>query len=268
MSNSSKLCELTGLEPDDLAKVLAENPRAYMAVKGAVAEKHLEIYLEHAIATGSIRNFRKASGDFDKDFYLTTCTDREVIVECKNVQVIPVTTKQAMKDYVRFCISKGWILQNTLLIHLRSEYLTDKEASFEDSLALLSYKNLKSLLQILPQEIRESGLPRFQFSAEKMVIEDIGDTVPFLGQFDSPLSINFQRTRNSTNRTGNTRVQRYYEVGEINIVAACLFSRSLKWEFVFGNESSLQIHPEYPDRYSNRLVIQPESWTSDISNVL
>ncbi|NOQ21153.1 MAG: hypothetical protein GQ565_00700 [Candidatus Aegiribacteria sp.] len=268
MSNTNTLYELTGLEPDDLAEVLAENPRAYMAVKGAVAEKHLEKYLERAKATGSIRNFRKASGDFDKDFYLTSNTGSEVIVECKNVQVIPVTRKQVMKEFVIFCISKGWIQQNALLEHIISDYLPDQDASFECSLELLSCKNLESLLRFLPQEIRKSGLPRFQFSAEKMIIEDIGNTLPFLDQFDPPLKIDFQRTRNSTDGTGDTRVRRFYRVGEINVVAACLFSRSLKWEFVFGHESSLQIHPEFSDRYSNKLVIQPESWTADLSNVL
>ena len=34
--------KLTGLSDQDLADVFAKNPRAYMAVKGAVAEKHLE----------------------------------------------------------------------------------------------------------------------------------------------------------------------------------------------------------------------------------
>lgn len=40
--NNITLEKLTGLSDQDLAGVFTKNPRAYMAVKGAVAEKHLE----------------------------------------------------------------------------------------------------------------------------------------------------------------------------------------------------------------------------------
>ncbi len=70
MSKKTSLFSLTGLAQDQLAEVLVENPRAYMAVKGAVAEKHLEILLTDLQNNGAVTSFRKGRGDFEKDFYV------------------------------------------------------------------------------------------------------------------------------------------------------------------------------------------------------
>lgn len=51
---SPRLDALTGLTDDELADVLIDNPRAYMAVKGAVAEKHLEKILSKHVEHGQI----------------------------------------------------------------------------------------------------------------------------------------------------------------------------------------------------------------------
>ncbi len=69
----TELYKLTGFQGEsEIAEVLFENPRAYMALRGAIAEKHLEKLLEQWKANGDIREFRAAAGDFDKDFYIET----------------------------------------------------------------------------------------------------------------------------------------------------------------------------------------------------
>lgn len=268
LSNSNKLFKLTGLGADDLADALAENPRAYMAVKGAVAEKHLEKYLETKKNIGAIQSYRKARSDFEKDFYVQTNAGREIIVECKNIQVIPVSSKKEIKEFVVFCVRSNFIDQDTVINALLEKGSMNQQYSIEQGLDSLSGKELKQLLQILPQEIRESGLPRYQFSAEKSPLKNLEESFAYLSQFNPPLTIDFQRTRNSTDDSGDTKSQRFYKKGEINIVAACLFSRSLTWEFIFGDESSLTIHPKYPNRFSNALTIHPEKWTVDITNLI
>ena len=91
MSEQPTLYELSGLSPEDLAQVLSSNPRAYMAVKGAVAEKHLDIFLQSMVEQNLIAQYRLGEGDFEKDFYITLRDGTEKIIECKNVQVISIS---------------------------------------------------------------------------------------------------------------------------------------------------------------------------------
>lgn len=56
----TKLEKLSGLTPNELAEVLENNPRAYMAVKGAVAEEHLKKYFIELGNNGHIAQFRTA----------------------------------------------------------------------------------------------------------------------------------------------------------------------------------------------------------------
>ena len=90
MSEQPTLYELSGLSSDDLAQVLSSNPRAYMAVKGAVAEKHLDIYLQRMVEHEQIKAYRSGEGDFEKDFYIHLNDGTERIIECKNVQVLNI----------------------------------------------------------------------------------------------------------------------------------------------------------------------------------
>ena len=56
----NKLFKLCGLSPDELADALENNPRAYMAVKGAVAEVHLNKYFVELGNSGKIAGLKTA----------------------------------------------------------------------------------------------------------------------------------------------------------------------------------------------------------------
>jgi hypothetical protein len=88
----------------------------------------------------------------------------------------------------------------------------------------------------------------------------------YLNRFNqTPLSIDFQRTRNARDGTkGDGKMNRFYKKGEVDVVAACLFSRTLKWEFIFCSAKHLPVHPKYSDRYSNRLIINPKHWKANL----
>lgn len=266
MSELSQLYKLTGLEPDELADALSENPRAYMAVKGAVAEKHLEKYLNKQVGLGKIQSVRKGDGDFEKDFYITANDNSEKIVECKNVEVIEISRANVIREFIAFCVEAGHLTSSYIYNLLCKNGIQTRGSSFEQALALLNGVTLKKVLQLLPKEIRQSGLPRYEFSASKLrSLQNVEDSGTYLNQFAPGLTIDFQRTRNSTDEAGDTKAQRFYRVGEIHIVAACLFSRSLEWQFVFGSREVLTLHRHYSDRYSNSLTIDPEKWHTDIS---
>lgn len=86
------LYQATGLTPQELSEVFQQNPRAYMAVRGAVAEKHLKKVLTGLLENDQINGFRNASGDMDKDFYIQVGTTL-ITLECKNVEVIKTSNK-------------------------------------------------------------------------------------------------------------------------------------------------------------------------------
>lgn len=253
MTEINKLERLCGLTPNVLAEVLENNPRAYMAVKGAVAEKHLENYFRQLVENGEILEYRVAEGDFDKDFYVTLLTGVELIVECKNVQVLNLGNKNLILDYLLFAQSRGQ------LANIRLKEVHQYSSS-----------ELRALFGSLPQNYRESGIPRYEFSESLVDQASISGEInseEFLSQFNPfPISIDFQRTRNSRDR--DARAGRFYRTDEIHIVGACLFSRTMNWEFLFGNFNSFPIHPRHPDRFSNRLILEPGSWQFNFLEVI
>lgn len=186
--------------------------------------------------------------------------DREFSVECKNVEVLKVNSKKSdFYDYFKY-------LQQTVGV------LTD--LSFEDTNEL-SRKDLDKLFKTLPQNLRESGIPRYEYSASKLTQTTIHGSLTemdYIKQFSPhPLTIDFQRTRNSGNKgnsKNNPRTNRFYGIGEIDIVAACLFSRTMHWEFVFGSEESLIVHPSFDTHYSNRLILHPGLWHSNFFDAI
>lgn len=252
---------LTGLSSVELADTLATNPRAYMALKGAVAERHLWLYLGKLVKFGKLVRVRSGAGDFEKDFYIQTPSSKhEFVVECKNAEVIKTTSAASLRSYLEFLVSSKAISELELV-----QCLSRKIESLKD----IPNASLKTLLNCIPQKFRESGLARYQFSATsaKVLDKHLGkDTKSYLHSFDSsPLSIDFQRTRNARDDTkGDGKMNRYYKHGELDIVAACLFSRTLKWEFIFCQAKYLPKHPKFDGRYSNRLIIHPEHWTANI----
>jgi hypothetical protein len=252
----SKLFLLTGLKPLELAEVLDQNPRAYMALKGAVAEKHLEQYLRTMVESGHISSFRSGSGDFEKDFYIKVNGEgREYALECKNVEVIKNSTKKAIRSYLRF---------------LRDFDVVDDKIPTDGELDNMSRAELDVIHNQLPSHIRESGLERYKFSEHVCGLSDVAlvelKAKEYLSCFSEyPISIDFQRTRNSQDtEDGDSKKQRKYRSDEIDLVGACLFSRTLKWEFVFTHALNLPRHDKYPDRYTNNLKINPSLWQKDL----
>lgn len=86
--------------------------------------------------------------------------------------------------------------------------------------------------------------------------------------FQGEYQIDFQRTRNSTDDDGDTRRQRLYHVDEIDVVGVCLFSRTMKWQFIFGHSRHYTVHKNYSDRYANKFVIEKGKWSTDLLSCL
>ena len=281
--NNYNLDQLTGLTDSELAEVFSKNPRTYMAVKGAVAEKHLEKQLQSFSDSGLIQSFRGSISDFDKDFYVQAHSGREIVLECKNVEVLKANGKELSIKYLSFLVYSGYIT----LSEINGICKTDetcaqkiKNSMFQDFSSIQEMQNFlkdqyavisTQIIKCLPQELRESGMPRYEFSKSFLPSDSIQqiDSSEFLSQFDElPLSIDFQRTRNSTDSDGDTRRGRLYQVGEIDIVGACLFSRTLNWEFIYGIARDFTTHDSYPDRYRNNLTIDSIRWTTDFKTAL
>ena len=276
-SNNITLDKLTGLSDQELADVFAKNPRAYMAVKGAVAEKHLEKVLIGYRDQGLINSFKSDSGDFDKDFYVTLNDGREVSLECKNVQVLNTGAKKLLPGYIKFLVENNYLTQDWLLATVRNlaqgggildaNQKLDTLQEILNEIVAQKAKTSNELFKAFPQELRESGVPRYEFSSSLVSEPDITriGVNQFLEQFsDYPLTIDFQRTRNSTDNDGNTRRQRLYRTDEIDIVGACLFSRTMHWQFVFGHSRHFEIHKNYEDRFANKFLIEPLKWSYNL----
>lgn len=275
-SNNISLEKLTGLSGQDLADVFTRNPRAYMAVKGAVAEKHLENLLIRYQHDGKIRSFAGAKGDFDKDFYVTLNDGQIISLECKNVQVLNTSAKKILPTYIKFLIKNNFLQESWIIRAFKSMIQKngslDEKNDFNSLIGILEVLQSKSsktgteLLKLFPQELRKSGVPRYEFSSSLVKESDHSKIKvdKFIQQFEEyPLSIDFQRTRNSTDGDGDTKKQRFYTLPEIDVVGACLFSRTMKWQFVFGHSKHFSKHQKYNDRYSNKLLIQQGKWSTD-----
>lgn len=134
-----------GLSCDELLDVIKRSDRCYMTVRGYVAERHLEKYLQQLKDTNRIDNFRFVNQEGKPDFEVSR-EGRTKSVECKNV--------------------------------LRGG----------------EYSN--------------------------------GD-----------LKVDFQRTRNQLG--GGARTGRYYKLDDFDILAACEYNSTAKWEFKFIATSEL-----------------------------
>ncbi len=155
------LYQATGLTPQELSEVFQHNPRAYMAVRGAVAEKHLEKIVCKLKQDDLIQDYRTASGDMDKDFYLNV-GDKSISLECKNVEVIKTSTKSSRLDYISYVAEQGYLSSE------RIDHILDEIKSSSSAMQDLNSSELSSFFKKLPQEIRESGLAKYEFSSSKV----------------------------------------------------------------------------------------------------
>jgi hypothetical protein len=279
------LDDLTGLSDQELADALFGNPRAYMAVRGAVAEKRLERHLEDLQERQEIRGFRRGQSDSDKDFYVEIeGRETPLTLECKNVEVLKVgSPAQRGVNYIRFLLDEEY-LTNEEALEIYDKYRCGAQcskavpevASREALLELLVERGnglvLKAFLKALPQQLKESGIPRFEFSAHLLAHQHgqpeptigVQPTTEFLERFaDFPITIDFQKTRNQLDGGGGGNGgPRLYRVGEIDMVAACLFTRTLKWEFLFAKTGpSFRIQEGC---YHNTLQVIPGAWDSSL----
>lgn len=84
------------------------------------------------------------------------------------------------------------------------------------------------------------------------------------------ITVDFQRTRNPI----DTKWERYYLPTEFDVLAACLYNRTERWEFRYAATKNLQRHRLYPDRLSNRVklpdapAIENDAWSSSLVHVL
>jgi len=258
------LYQATGLTPQELSEVFQNNPRAYMAVRGAVSEKHLAKVVDALRQEGVIDGYRTASGDMDKDFYLESGASL-ISLECKNVEVIKTTSKAVRSGYIDYLAQEGFIASAVIDEFLREVGSTDSD------LHSLPTQRINELFKRLPQKFRESGMAKYEYSASRVEFSKLGEISDeeFLQQFEEfPITIDFQRTRNSTDGDGDTRRNRFYRVGEIDLVGACLFSRTMEWKFLYAKAENFDRHERYPDRYSNRLQLRPGIWTSDLASLV
>jgi len=95
----------------------------------------------------------------------------------------------------------------------------------------------------------------------------------------SPITIDFQRTRAPKGKPW----ERYYDVSEFEVIAACLWNRTHQWEFRYAATRDLKPHllygaPEYGQRLDNHVTVEIDDsapwigrsaiWTSDLPALL
>lgn len=251
-----KLDLLTGLSPDDLADTMMENPRAYMALRGAVAEKHLFNCLVELKNSGKIFDFRTGKGDFEKDFYIKTSrVAKEISLECKNVEALKISTKP---DYIKYL---NFLNSNNSL----PDALAKEAVKILSSVENYDLTEIKKFFATMPLSLKESGVMRYQYSRKLAQVGDFPSQQnllsPYLQSFNAqPLTVDFWRTRNSNDADGNSaKENRFYKKGEVEILGVCLFSRTLEWKFIFFECSSFPAHNKYDDRYHNRFALNPSN---------
>lgn len=264
------LNDLTGLEEAEIADVLLKNPRAYMAFKGAIAERHLSKKLAYYKYIGLISEIRTSQNDSDKDFYITH-EKTLYSVECKNVEVLKITKKDLRIKYIIFLFINTYLSEQILLdkIHDVDDTCNLKHLSTTillEYLNTLKMKTIEKLYKKIDQQYVESGLYRYMFSQSLICEESDNSHLTIFGE--NQLSIDFQRTRNATNDGDTGTKNRFYRVGEVDIVAVCLFSRTLKWEFIYAKAESLARSSAHHDRYHNNVkIVDHTIWHRSLENV-
>lgn len=253
MPKSVTLDDLTSLSCEDLADCFVRKSRAYQSVRGAVAEWHLERHLRDLRDSGGIAGYSAGERDSDKDYRIQLPSGEQKIVEVKNVEVINVRRNmRLMMHYLLYLYDEGLIQLEFLMSRCDHLSIDEKISCEKDAVIEIlrecSHADLGNvLLPALPSVFRHSTIWKYRFSA-RMFENRVSSANPInlsdwlnLFVIDDPVSIDFQRTRNSLSRQDpdrrgritDGRESRVYRPDEIDIIAACLFARTLRWEFVF-----------------------------------
>jgi len=79
---------------------------------------------------------------------------------------------------------------------------------------------------------------------------------------DGTIRVEVQKTRASKNDPAS----RYYRLTEFDVVAACLFSATRRWEFRYARSIDLDQHKDYPDRLAPMQRVD-DRWVSRIEDL-
>lgn len=79
---------------------------------------------------------------------------------------------------------------------------------------------------------------------------------------DGQFKVEVQKTRASQGDPAS----RFYAVDAFDVVAACVYSATGRWEFKFGRTTSMARHSRYPDRLAAVQTIT-DAWTDDLANL-
>jgi hypothetical protein len=253
--------------------------RAFQAIRGAVAEVHLKNKIEKLIEEGEIKSFDIGIEDHHKDFYISLeDTEESIIVECKNVEVISMSSKTIKMKFINYLIEEGYLTEDDVWEMFNDNKKEDEEIEESDSV-LENLSNVTAYLtediyDEIPSWVTSSGFPRYKFSSyisdesslsDLSVEEYISSFVNYEFKHNSESvdcrpSVDFQRSRNSTDSDDedtDSGAMRYYKKDEVDILAVCMFSRSTDWsEFLFC--ADLPEHPDYPNRYNNSVSIDSD----------
>ena len=119
------------------------------------------------------------------------------------------------------------------------------------------------------ESVDRDGQPDFRITYRGRVLLLECKNVEKQKRSGGPITIDFQRTR----APKDAPQLRYYHEQEFAVLAACLFNRTASWEFRFIRTSVLTRLVEFPDRFSNRVVVEGvvpylEHWSGDLLGVL
>jgi len=98
-----RLSEEFELEPDAILSLIDSAPRLKMAVRGWVAETHLQTALEKE---RTINHIARIENDGQPDFDVTLKTGRRLLIECKNVLRKPMADGRIKVDFQKTRASK------------------------------------------------------------------------------------------------------------------------------------------------------------------
>jgi len=120
------------------------------------------------------------------------------------------------------------------------------------------------------ETIDKDGQPDFRIKFKNKDILLECKNVEKEKKVNKDITIDFWRTRYQKTKGP---LSRFYHQSDFQVLAACLYNRSGKWEFRFIKTKALPRHPEDPERFTNRVSLSPETpyaryWRTALIEVL